>query len=81
MKNNATRIKLPYFLTHRIHGKDSNHGRDLAVPKLKKTEFDLKNILRWEDDGGQLTGSRVPSTAKNAGQARKFFFERASSED
>jgi hypothetical protein len=55
MKNNLARRKLQYFFTRRIHGKYAHTGLGLAISRLKRTKLENENILRWEDDGGQIS--------------------------
>ncbi|RPJ23622.1 MAG: hypothetical protein EHM33_20335 [Chloroflexi bacterium] len=47
---------LPYFFTQRIPGQDPDHLIELAGsdPELERNKGVLENILRWEDDGGQI---------------------------
>jgi hypothetical protein len=56
MKSNSFRRNLPYFFMHRIYHPESRLGAGSTRPRLERNEFDIKNMLRWEDDGGQITG-------------------------
>lgn len=63
-KNKSSRGGLSYFFTQRIHGKDSSGNMPgLAKPESEweRTAAVLENILRWEDDGGQVlvAGNRI----------------------
>jgi len=46
----------PYFFMQQIHGKDPGKLLELARPdpELQRKKGVLKNILRWEDDGGKI---------------------------
>lgn len=59
MISNLIRPKLPYLFVYRIHGRHAQKNFDLKVFRLKKTRIVLENILRWEDDGGQINDELV----------------------
>ena len=46
----------PYFFTQQIHDQDAGNLLALARsdPELQRKKGVLKNILRWEDDGGKI---------------------------
>jgi hypothetical protein len=59
MKNKSSKLRLPVFFGQHIHGKVAS-GR---MPTLGKSESErveaeslIEDILRWEDDGGQIVG-------------------------
>lgn len=54
MRNKSPVQRLPDFFAQRIHDKGPDNRPELITPQLDQTEVDLKNILRWEDDGGQM---------------------------
>jgi hypothetical protein len=41
------------FDRKRIHDKGANNMVELAEPQVGRTNLEHRNILRWEDDGGQ----------------------------
>jgi hypothetical protein len=57
MKNNLIRRKLAYLFVRRSHGKHPYSGLGLAFARSRKIKSGDENILRWEDDGGQFSGS------------------------
>ena len=61
--NKSSRSGLSYFFTQRIHGKDpSGNMPGLVKPESEweRTAAVLENILRWEDDGGQMLAAGNP---------------------
>jgi hypothetical protein len=38
----------------RLQKENTNKVPELVSPQLEITDFELENILRWEDDGGQI---------------------------
>jgi hypothetical protein len=65
MKNKSSDDEMPYGFTQRIHGKDPDKVLELVIADLEGTKFDLRNILRWEEDGGQMIGCGNPSDRLN----------------
>jgi len=55
-----TKRKLTYFFRRRIHGRNTHKDLDLTISRSKKNNFEIENILRWEDDGGQISGWSSP---------------------
>jgi len=51
-----------YVFTQQIHGGHQDRSPDPAKPRLKRNRTEVKNILRWEDDGGNINGGPVEST-------------------
>lgn len=47
-------LQITLFRTQQIYGKDSDNMPELIKPQLERTETELTNILRWEDDGGKI---------------------------
>jgi hypothetical protein len=45
---------LPHPLNRRIHSKAPKNISKLTRQQFERTGIELKNILRWEDDGGQI---------------------------
>jgi hypothetical protein len=63
-----------YFFRQRIHGKDSSDNMlELVRPdsELEKSKSVLENILRWEDDGGQMLAAGNPIDWSNPDMARE----------
>ena len=56
MKNKSSDDEMPNGFTQLIQGKASDNVLELVITELEGTKFELTNILRWEDDGGQLIG-------------------------
>lgn len=56
MKINLAKRKFPRGFMRQIRGKNTRQGFVLALSRLRKTKLDHENILRWEDDGGQVIG-------------------------
>ena len=66
MKNKSSKRGLSYFFRQRIHGK---HTDNLLV--LEKSKTVLENILRWEDDGGQMLDARNQIDESNLDMVRE----------
>jgi len=49
MKNKSATHELSYFFRQQIYGKHTGN-----LLELEKSKGVLENILRWEDDGGQM---------------------------
>ena len=60
MKNKSFDDEMPNGFTQLIQGKASDNALELVITELEGTKFELTNILRWEDDGGQLIGYGTP---------------------
>ncbi len=62
MGNESSGRRLRYLFGQRLHGADLDNIRDVLKPdpELERHNSMLENILRWEDDGGQLTGAGNP---------------------
>ncbi len=43
-----------HLLKQRFHGKASNNMPELIGAEAERTEIELDNIRRWEDDGGPV---------------------------
>ena len=54
MKNKSSSHRSSYFFRQRIYHKDINNTSELIKLHLEGHEIELKNILRWEDDGGHI---------------------------
>lgn len=50
MKNKSF-LRLFKFFTQRIPGRHPNNAFDFVRLRAARTKVELKNILRWEDDG------------------------------
>jgi len=57
MKNKSPNRGLSNFYMQRLHGKASRNVLELVIPAFRfgRSKSMLENILRWEDDGGQIT--------------------------
>jgi hypothetical protein len=58
MKNKSLKLRLSYFFRKRIHGKDSSDNMpELVKPESEgeRTKSVIEDILRWADDGGQIS--------------------------
>jgi len=57
----------PYSFKQRFHGKDSDNMPELIRAQAERTEIELKNVRRWEDDGGAVfeTGNPLLEVAEN----------------
>ena len=70
MKNKSLQLNLSYFFRQRIPGRGSSEDMpELVKPKSEweRTESVIEDILRWADDGGQIsqrTASVNPATAR-----------------
>ena len=60
MKNKSSDDEMPKGFTQLIQGKASDNALELVIAELEGTKFELTNILRWEDDDGQLIGYGNP---------------------
>jgi hypothetical protein len=56
MKNKSPCLRLSDFYMQRIHGKSPHNVLDLVIPahKFVRSKSMFENIMRWEDDGGQM---------------------------
>lgn len=59
MNNKFSKGKLSYFFTPRIHGNVLAWAKPAAASEKSKRV--IENILRWEDDGGQMLDIGNPS--------------------
>ena len=70
MKNRSRKLRASYFFKQRkrVYGKDSSEPMpELVEPESERTESVIEDILRWADDGGQIsqrTASVNPATAR-----------------
>jgi len=71
MKNKSSKRGLSYFFPQRIHGKDPDNMLEWIKPQLERTEIEPENILRWEDDGGQMLAAGNPIDWSNPDMARE----------
>jgi hypothetical protein len=57
MLNNSPGRGTSWLVPLRLHDEDPSSlpGTIKPQPRLERTENDLENILRWEDDGGKIT--------------------------
>lgn len=53
MKNRSSGSERLYGFTQQIRGGDLDNNHEMVNAGLENTRFELTNILRWEDDGGQ----------------------------
>jgi hypothetical protein len=58
LKANSIRRKLAHVFARRRHDQHPYPDLNPALSRLRKIKFENENILRWEDDGGQLGGWR-----------------------
>ena len=58
MKNKYSNSSLSYFFTPRIHGNVVAWNKPAS--ELERSKQGIENILRWEDDGGPVTGTAPP---------------------
>jgi hypothetical protein len=54
MKISSSGGEMYYGFTQQIHGGVPDDGHELMIARLETTGSELTNILRWEDDGGQM---------------------------
>jgi hypothetical protein len=54
MNNRSSGGETHYGFTQQIRAGDSDDTHELVIARLEPTQVDLTNILRWEDDGGQI---------------------------
>jgi hypothetical protein len=60
MKIKSFNRRSSYIFTQRIHCIGSDDVPELITQQLVRSEVELENVLRWEDDGGQIiTGPNV----------------------
>ena len=62
MKNKSLYRGLSYFFRQRIHRTNQNNMLEFVRldSELERSNGMLENILRWEDDGGQMIGYGNP---------------------
>jgi hypothetical protein len=65
MKNKSFNTRLSYFFTPRIHGNVLAWVK--PAPTSEKGKRVIENILRWEDDGGQMVDTGSAPDLANAG--------------
>lgn len=61
MKNRFSNGRLSYSFTPRIHSNVLAWVKPASKSKSEKSKPVIENILRWEDDGGQMLkpGNRI----------------------
>ena len=78
MKNKSSGSGLSYYFTKRIYGRDQDKMLELIRPdsELERSKGFLENILRWEDDGGQMFCIGNSIDQSNPDMARELAIER-----
>ena len=66
--------QITLFHRQRIHGKNPDNMLELVRPEseLERSKGVLENILRWEDDGGQMLDAGNPIDRSNPDMAREL---------
>lgn len=79
MKNKSLKLRSSYFFKRRkrIYGKDSSeHMPEFVKPESERTESVIEDILRWADDGGQISQpNRQGKPGYSAGTGKRMMNE------
>jgi hypothetical protein len=73
MKNKFSNGRLSYFLVPRIHGNVFAWVKPAFESERSKRA--IENILRWEDDGGQMSDAGSSIARSRPDMARKTMIE------
>ncbi len=74
MKNTSFSHRTPYYFKRSIYARKPGMLLKLIRPPLIGSQDKLKPILRWEDDGSQMTDAVMPQSSQDhADQSRIHF--------